>query len=223
MKILAIDTSTRYLSVAVNDDEENLATFRDKGELKHSSLLLPAIDSVLKESAVKLKDISAMALSVGPGSFTGLRIGVAAYKAINLSLGIPIVTVPTLDVIAYNFIHETDTALCPLIDARKEKVYACFYTVHSGSLKRLSDYLLTEAQSFIEKIKKPTLLFGDAVTLYDTYCKNNASVSVSTREWIPKAKVVAGLGSKKAKRKQFTNPDKLVPLYLHSKYCQVKG
>jgi tRNA threonylcarbamoyl adenosine modification protein YeaZ len=220
MKILAIDTSTRYLSVAVMDGESLLARFRDKGETQHASLLIPAIDGVLKKCRLKLKEIDAIALSIGPGSFTGLRVGVATAKGINLGLGTPIVAVPTLDAITYNFADEEEGVLCPLLDAKKQKVYACFY--RKVTLKRMTGYMLTDVESVLKMVKEPTVVFGDAVLLYGEHCRRNALIRVSKKEWLPAAEVVAKLGLEKARKKEFADPDKLVPMYLHSKYCQVK-
>jgi len=157
-------------------------------------------------------------LSIGPGSFTGLRIGVAACKGINLALGIPIAAIPTLDVIAYNFRGEKERMLCPLIDAKKQKVYACLY---KPGPKRFGDYMLIDIEGLLKKIKKPTLVFGDAVGLYGDPLKKNPLVSISKEDWHPKAEVVAKLGFQKAKKKQFANVDKLAPMYLHSQYCQI--
>jgi len=233
MKLLAIDTSTKFLGTAIAENEDILASFRDDGNLRHSALLIPAIDKLLKECALKLKDIDAIALSIGPGSFTGLRIGVATAKGMNLALGIPIIAVPTLDVIAYNFIGEKERMLCPLIDAKKAKVYVCLYKVVSrpqsaasgdcGRLDRITDYMLADIKEVLDEIGRPALVFGDGIGLYADSLKKNPFVSISTKDWHPKAEVVAGLGLEKARKRQFANPDKLVPMYLHSQYCQIKG
>jgi tRNA threonylcarbamoyl adenosine modification protein YeaZ len=229
VKILGIDTSTKFLSLSVAENNDCIGVFNDKGTIRHSSLLVPAIEKLLKKSALALKSVDAIALSIGPGSFTGLRIGVATCKGINLALGIPIVAVPTLEAVAYNFRDEKERLLCPLIDAKKQKVYTCFYKTNplpnrggSEKVRRVSDYMLLDIDSLLKKIKKPTLVFGDAVKLYGERCKGNPHVRISTKEWHPKAEVIAKLGLEKAIKKKFANPDKLVPMYLHSKYCQVK-
>ena len=221
MKILGIDTSTKFLSAAIIDERRVLAGYQDKGDLKHYATLVPTIDCLLKKCRLKLKNIDAIALSIGPGSFTGLRIGVATCKGINMALGIPIVALPTLRVIAENFSDEKNYMLCPLLDAKKKKVYACLFDGNRG-LRRLTDYMLLDIDSLLKKIKKPTLVFGDAVKLYKDSLEKNPYVNVSTKNWYPQAKVVAMLGLTKAKQRKFTNPDKLAPMYLHSKYCQVK-
>jgi len=229
MKILAIDTSTKFLSIAVTDDNRVLAIFNDNGDLKHSELLIPEIDKTLKKSDLKLKDIDGLAISIGPGSFTGLRIGVSTFKAINMALGTPIAAVPTLDAVAYNFIDEEKHQLCPVIDAKKGKIYSSFYkktvTHRSGlqtvRLNRVTEYLLAYMDDLLGKIKEPTVVFGDATTLYEKELKKNKFIQVSDRKWYPKAEVVARLGLEKFKKRQIANPDRLVPMYLHSKYCQV--
>ena len=224
MKLLAIDTSTKFLSVAIANDGDILASVRDTGEMQHSSQLVPSIDRTLKKCNLKLKDVDAIALSIGPGSFTGLRIGVATCKGINLALGIPIVSVPTLDAIAYNFIKKSEKILCPLIDAKKQKLYTCFYakSFTTLGLKRITDYILTDIEGFLKMVDKPTMVFGDGVKLYLDYLKKNSYIDIVDGDWFPKAEVVAKLGLEKARKRKFENPDKLVPLYLHSKYCQVR-
>ena len=219
MNLLAIDTSTKYLSVAVAEGEDVLASFCDEGKLQHATLLIPVIEKILKKCNLKLKDIGALALSIGPGSFTGLRIGVATVKGINLALGIPIVAVPTLDAIAHNFINEKKNLLCPMIDAKKGKVYACLY----DKQKRLTDYMLADTDSVLARVNGPALVFGDGAELYKKQCEKNPLVTISTKNWFPKAEVIAKLGLQKAKKRKFASPDKLVPMYLHSQYCQIKN
>jgi len=223
MKILAIDTSTRYLTVALADNDKISAELNSDDSMKHSSLLIPYFDKLLKKHGLELKDIDVIALSIGPGSFAGLRVGVASCKAINMALGIKIVSIPTLDVIAYNFAGEKEKILCPVIDAKKNKVYWSLYASNGEDLNRLSGYMLTEIERVAARINKSALLFGDGAKLYEENLKKNAFIEISKKDWLPKAASVAKLGFEKAKRGKFDNPDKLVPLYLHSQYCQVKG
>lgn len=224
MRILGIDTSTRFLSVAVKDGEEEAVSVCGEEEFNHSSLLMPSIEKALRKCRLRLKDMDAIALSIGPGSFTGLRIGVATVKGINLALGLPIVPVPTLDAIACNFVDEKTEALCPIIDAKKGKVYACFYRQPrrpGGRLRRASNYMLTDIEDVIRMIDRGTLVFGDGAGLYERELSRDVRVRISRKEWTPRAWVVAEIGLLKAKKKRFANPDGLLPMYLYSKYCQV--
>ena len=97
-----------------------------KAKMAHSSLLIPMIDRILKKARLKIKDIDCFAVSIGPGSFTGLRIGATVVKGLAYALKKRIIAVPTLDVIAYNAL-DTKGVICPVLDARKSKVYACLW------------------------------------------------------------------------------------------------
>ena len=137
MKILAIDTSTDYLSLAVLDNGKVLAKFHQKTSMRHSILLVPTIDKMLKRARLKVKDIDCFAISIGPGSFTGLRIGVTVIKGLAYALKKPVVAVPTLDVIAWNA-QNFKGMICPVLDARKNKVYACIYRSDENAVKKIS-------------------------------------------------------------------------------------
>ncbi|MBL7157892.1 MAG: tRNA (adenosine(37)-N6)-threonylcarbamoyltransferase complex dimerization subunit type 1 TsaB [Candidatus Omnitrophica bacterium] len=247
MYILAIDTSTRFLRVAAAKEHKILASHTDDGKANHSEQLIPVIDEVLKKARIRLKDIDAIALSIGPGSFTGLRIGVASVKAISMALGTKIVAISTLDAIAHNFTDSKEHVLCPVIDAKKQKVYSAFYVNrlisiggssldklgtnaqrnqgHSegGYLARTGEYMLCGIESLLEHVSEPTLLFGDGIAVYEREILKNPFARISKKDWHPKVEVVAELGLRKAHRKKFENPDKLVPTYMHSQYCQVRG
>jgi len=249
MKILAYDTSSKYLSVAVAKDGEILSNFHEDKGMSHSSLLIPTIDSVLKKANLKLKDIDVIALSIGPGSFTGLRIGVSTVKAISLALKIPAIGVPSLDVIAYTYVKYTDDHrlrhaddrrledtddhrlktddhryLAPILDAKKNKVYSAIYDISQGSVNRKTDYLLLDIDTLLAKIDQPTLFFGDGLNLYGKYIEEKSPfVKISkSQDWYPRAETVALLAFEKAKKRQFDDIDSLVPMYLHPKECNIK-
>jgi len=164
MNILAIDTSTDYLSLAILKDGRLGAKFHKKADRRHSILLVPMIDRLLKRARLKIKEIDCFAISAGPGSFTGLRIGVTVVKGLAYALKKRIVAVPTLDVIADNA-KSFKGVICPVLDARKNKVYACIYKSDGKSLKRLSKYLLLPVADLLKKVKNMrynVLFLGDA-------------------------------------------------------------
>ncbi|MFH1381034.1 MAG: tRNA (adenosine(37)-N6)-threonylcarbamoyltransferase complex dimerization subunit type 1 TsaB, partial [Candidatus Omnitrophota bacterium] len=204
---------------AISENGKILDSFKDSGDLKHSDLLIPTMDKLFKNLSMRLKDIDIIALSVGPGSFTGLRIGVAACKAINLALGIPIVSVPTLDVIAYNFMSEKEDQLCPIIDAKKQKVYSAIY--EKPKFKRTTGYMLKNIEDIVRMIRRPTAVFGDGAELYKEELKKNTFMRIANRPWQPQVEALSKIGYEKALKKEYANPDKLVPMYLHSQYCQI--
>ncbi|MDD5421865.1 MAG: tRNA (adenosine(37)-N6)-threonylcarbamoyltransferase complex dimerization subunit type 1 TsaB [Candidatus Omnitrophota bacterium] len=216
MKLLAIDTSTEYLSLAVTDGGRVLSSFHEKAAMKHSSLLVPMIDRVLKKAKLTPHGIDGICVSAGPGSFTGLRIGITTVKGFAYALKKRIVAVPTLDVIAYNA-EGFKGFLCPVLDARKGKVYACIYRSDGKSIKRLSKYLLLPAKELMEKMRgKNALFMGDAidqVEIKKDYLK----------DWYPRAEVVAALGSQYFRKKKYVKPEELEPMYLYSRECDITG
>lgn len=204
MKLLAIDTSSAYLSLAILKDEKILAKFHKKADMRHSILLVPMIDKLLKKVRLKIKDIDCFAVSIGPGSFTGLRIGVTVVKGMAFALKKRIVVVPTLDVIANNG-KAHKGIVCPVLDARKNKVYACLYRSDGKTVKRISKYMLLPLADLLNKTKKyDRVLFLDEASH-------------------PRAEIAARLGAKDFEKNKFVKPEDLEPMYLYSNECDITG
>ena len=122
MRVLAIDSSGLTATVAVVEDEQTIAEYTVNYKKTHSQTLLPMIDEVKKMIDLDLSSIDAIAVSGGPGSFTGLRIGSATAKGLGLALGKPLIHVPTVDALAYN-VYGCGDLICPIMDARRKQVY----------------------------------------------------------------------------------------------------
>ena len=222
MLILAIDTSTDYLSLAILREEKIVGRFHRRSHMRHSSLLVPMIDKLLKKARLKVRDIDCFAISVGPGSFTGLRIGVTTVKGLAYSLKKPIVTVPTLDVIARN-VKNFEGIICPVLDARKNKVYACLYKSDGDNIKKISKYLLLPVKDLMEKTAQyaKIVFLGDALRLLPDHSTPPGCGMV--KDWHPRADVVAKLGAEYFKTKKFTSAEDLEPMYIYSRECDIKG
>ncbi|MEI6863445.1 MAG: tRNA (adenosine(37)-N6)-threonylcarbamoyltransferase complex dimerization subunit type 1 TsaB [Candidatus Omnitrophota bacterium] len=216
MKILSIDTSTDYLSVAITDGAKVLARYHKPSHRNHSKLLVPTIAKLIKRAGLKVKDIGGFCVSIGPGSFTGLRIGVVTVKGLAYALGKPIVTVPTLDVIARNA-KGFKGIVCPVLDAKKNKVYACLYKSDGVTFKKISKYLLIPVDDLLNITGKydKVLFLGDGVKLVGSEEK--------VKSWHPRAEVVAGLAAGSFRKKRFVTPEKLEPMYLYSRECAITG
>ncbi|MCX5666194.1 MAG: tRNA (adenosine(37)-N6)-threonylcarbamoyltransferase complex dimerization subunit type 1 TsaB [Candidatus Omnitrophica bacterium] len=212
MNILAIDTSTDYLSLAILKDGRLAAKFHKKADRKHSMLLVPTIEKLVKKAKLSIGRIDCFAISVGPGSFTGLRIGVTVVKGLAYALSKKIVAVPTLDVIADNA-KSIKGIICPVLDARKNKVYASLYKSDGKIIKKISKYLLLPMEELLKKLSK-----YDKVTFLGDMENNNFD-----KDWHPKAEVVARLGAKYYRDKKFVRAEDLEPLYLYSHECDVTG
>ena len=224
MKVLGIETSTKNLSVAVLDGENILAEHNGSSRLRHSADLIPVIDKLLKASKLGLGDLDGFAVSAGPGSFTGLRIGIATLKGLNLTTEKPIIAVGTIDALARN-IKKDNCDICAIIDAKKNNVYACLYAKKGGKIERKTDYLLIKPGELLDKISEPTIFVGDGISLYKDMIleKRPDSLFADPRLWQPKASVIAGLGARKLEGNQIEDPDKFVPMYLYSKECSIRG
>lgn len=233
MKVLGVDTSTESLAVGLIDEKNLLADYHAIGTLKHSALLIPTIKKALSKCKIKIDDIDLFSVGIGPGSFTGLRVGLATVRALAIALGKPLIGVPTMDAIAHNGhvylkrrkSDKLDTRICPILDAKKKQVYACIYRQAGGKLKRKSKYLLCPIEDLLKLLKEPVLFLGDAIPLYKKQLLNKRTLKacfLEGRRWLPKGNVIARIGLEKFRKGYSDNPYDLVPLYLYGKYCNVR-
>lgn len=168
MKILAIDTSGPNCSVAIIDDNKVVADFTINNGTTHSQNLVPMVEQVQKFTNIELSNIDAFACSIGPGSFTGLRIGIATIKGFAMSLNKPVLSVPTLLALAYN-VCNFDGVICSIIDARNDNVYAGIYRSSEEGIELVDDYVSDNIEILIDKLKDfdDNIIFvGDGVETY---------------------------------------------------------
>ena len=137
MKILAVDTATKSCSVAVIDEDRLLAESTSFEDQTHSRHLLNIIDTVLGKAGLKIAQLDGFAVSIGPGSFTGLRIGIASVKGLAFSLNKPVVGVSSLQSLAFQC-SKSPYLICPVLDARKQELYFCRYRFNKGKLEKES-------------------------------------------------------------------------------------
>lgn len=225
MKILAIDTSTKYLSLAIAEKDKVIASFHREMEQQHCTRLIPEIDKLFKKSKLKLKDVDCIAFSIGPGSFTGLRIGAAAVKGLALAAKIKIISVPTLDVLAYN-VKESKELIVPVVDAKRGNIYASIYSFSGKKLKRHMRYAVLPIAELLKKIKGEAIFLGDGLIPYRKVIEDDFRFKAEfagEKGWYPKATTVAKIGCELIRKKRFEDPDKFVPIYLYPKDVQVRG
>lgn len=178
MKILAIDSSGLVASVAIITENELIGEYTINYKKTHSQTLLPMLDAVVKMVDLDLKDIDAIAVAMGPGSFTGLRIGSSTAKGLGLALNKPIIEVPTVDGLAYN-IGATDYLICPLMDAKRNQVYTGLYEYVDGEFqvkKEECAIALEEILSEINTLDKKVIFLGDGVPVYENQIKEQITV-----------------------------------------------
>ncbi len=165
MKILAIESSGMPASAALLEDEKLLAEYTISYQKTHSQTLMPLIDEMTSMVGLDLKSLDAVAVSGGPGSFTGLRIGSATAKGIGLALELPLISVPTLEGMAYNYCGSR-RILCPMLDARNKQVFAGIYTFSGDMVEVLMDQTAMDSAKLCLELNKIAGERGESVLLY---------------------------------------------------------
>ena len=168
MRVLAIDSSGLTATVAVVEDEQTIAEYTVNYKKTHSQTLLPMIDEVKKMIDLDLSSIDAIAVSGGPGSFTGLRIGSATAKGLGLALGKPLIHVPTVDALAYN-VYGCGDLICPIMDARRKQVYTGLYRFTDHKLEIVEDQMAIPMEDMIMKLNtygQQVTFLGDGVPVF---------------------------------------------------------
>ena len=178
MKILAFDSSGLVASVAILEEEQLIAEYTLNYKKTHSQTLLPMLDEIVKMTELDLNEIDAIAVAAGPGSFTGLRIGSATVKGLGLALNKPIVSVPTLEGIAYN-LYGTDALICPMMDARRKQVYTGLYEFNGKKFQIIADQTACPVEEILDRCNefgRKVIFLGDGVPVYQDMVKDKIQV-----------------------------------------------
>lgn len=216
MKVLGVDTATSYLALGIVEENKILSELRFDARQTHAQLLMPNINKILEETGQELKDLDGIAISIGPGSFTGLRIGLATAKGLCYASGKPLVAVPTLDAITY-LNHKVLYPLVPILDAKKSEVYSAIYEVKENVIRRVSEYWVTPVEKLVAKIPKEVIFLGPDLEmfkaeLHELY-KGKAHF-IKGDSNLPSGAAVAFLGLEKLKKREYENLNGVEPLYL---------
>jgi len=216
MKILTIDTSTHLGSIALVVDAELKAQFDLNLPHTHNQRLISSLKTVLNFTGLSLAEIDLFAVVKGPGSFTGVRIGVATAKGIAYALQKPLIGVNSLDAIAHNF-PWAPYLICPMIDARKRQVFTAFYETENGKIKRISEYRSVYPQDLLTGIRHKTIFAGTGVGVYEEIIKQkmkNRYIIPPPQLHRPHPQVIAILALQKFKKGEKTDPLSLIPFYI---------
>ena len=224
MRILGIESSSLVASVAIVEDEVTMAEYTANFKKTHSQTLLPMIDSMVELLGIELSTMDAIAVSGGPGSFTGLRIGSATAKGLGLALNKPLIHVPTLDATAYN-LYGAGALICPIMDARRNQVYTGIYrfekefeTVHGQDVMDMGNLI-----HILNGLGEPVILLGDGVPVYEKQIEKNMSAPFrfapahANRQ---RAAAVAALGAVYFKEGKVETADEHGPDYLRKSQAE---
>jgi len=226
MRILGIDTSSKYCNLSIMEDDDILIELSINGEIKrHSSILIPTIKEMLLKLNMQIQAIDGIAVTIGPGSFTGLRIGLGAAKGLAYALSIPVAGVVTLDALALN-VKTMPYVICPVLDARKEEIYFALYR-GGEHLKRFSNFQCASIKELLKKLEEVQgniLFLGEGALKYQKVLKQNIgfrSTFISPLVFVLKASNVAYIGMRAIKDGRVENISSLSPLYLRKSEAEI--
>ncbi len=214
--IISIETATKVCSIALHCNGELIALRENNDQHSHSANITIFVDEVVKEAGITFSDINAIAVSKGPGSYTGLRIGVSAAKGFCYGLGIPLISVNTLMAMAQHTAlsqyKKENTLLCPMIDARRMEVFCALIDTKNQWAKETEAVIVDESSFGQELEKHPIVFFGDGAAKCQSTINHPNAIFIN--EIRPSAKYVGELAWEKFSQKQFEDVAYFEPFYL---------
>ena len=218
MLVLGIETSTPQASVAIGSEQGVVASALVARGASYNEFLLPAIRFCLDRSGLGYRNIGGVAVSLGPGLFTGMRVGVATAKALAQALSVPIVGMASLDLVAYEVRYSPKT-ICAVLDARRNQVFHAFYRSSPGGIQRMSEYRVESPERLaigLQSRPEEVLLVGNGALLYgDIFQNAGPIVEVGTMgHAFPTASALVELSLPRMFREDFDSLYELKPLYL---------
>lgn len=217
MLILGIETATVQAGCAIGGHEGVLAEAHSARGKRHAENLVPAVDFICGQAGIDLSEIGLVAVDVGPGLFTGLRVGVATAKAVAFALRVPMIGVASLDLLAFP-VRFSNRLIVAAIDARRGELYYAFYRQVPGGVQRLGDHVLGTPDDLASELLatgEEVLLVGDGAHRYVEAFEGLAKVElVDVGNSHPSAASLVQLAHARALREDFERPDAIEPIYL---------
>ncbi len=217
MLILGIESATSQVGVAVGGHEGVLASAHSARDRRHAENLTPQIRFVCEQARVELSEIGCVAVDIGPGLFTGLRVGIASAMAVAHGLGVPMIGVSSLDLGAFAVEHSR-RLIVPCYDARRGEVFAAQYRSVPGGVQRVSDPTVAtpdELAAELMAMSEDILMVGDGSERYrDVFGTISHIEFAGTSLQYPSARSLVELSHPKALREEFVAPNEIVPMYL---------
>ncbi|WP_234122290.1 tRNA (adenosine(37)-N6)-threonylcarbamoyltransferase complex dimerization subunit type 1 TsaB [Clostridium hydrogenum] len=224
MNLLGIDTATESATCAVMSDDKLLGEITFNYKKQHSVILMNIVDYTLKNLKLTIDDLDGFVVSKGPGSFTGLRIGMAVVKGLSDGSKKPFVSISSLDTLAYSLAYTTGI-ICPILDALRNNVYTALYKFEGNTLKKITDYMAISVDELVEILKNhdlPITFIGDAVPKFREELKNQLSdVKFAPASLnLVKASGLCELGMNLIKQGICDNPITSAPIYLRKSQAE---
>jgi tRNA threonylcarbamoyladenosine biosynthesis protein TsaB len=224
MLILGIDTATHQVGCAIGGHEGVLASAHSSRGKRHAETLTPAIDFVRRQARIELSEISVVAVDLGPGLFTGLRVGIASAKAIAHALRVPMIGVTSLDLVAFP-VRFSNRLIVAALDARRGELYYAFYRQVPGGVQRLSEPELGSPDDLASEIiarGEESLLVGNGALRYASMFSGLSKVELAEQDLaFPRATSLVQLAHARALREDWVAPWDLEPLYLRAPDAEI--
>lgn len=224
MRVLAVETSTLAGGAALLDGDQLVAEYTLNVASTHSERLLATVDRLLQDAGWTIGEVEGLAVSVGPGSFTGLRIGVSTVKGLAFSLRIPVAAVPTLEALAWALPFSRNP-VCPVLDARKGEVYAALFHWEGASLVRDWEDQALDPAELCRRLSGPVTFVGDGIVRYGSLLTERlgslAAFAPPARR-LPSAACVGQLGHARLSSGEVVDPAALCPCYLRPSEAELK-
>jgi tRNA threonylcarbamoyladenosine biosynthesis protein TsaB len=222
--ILGIDTATVQVSAAIGGHEGVLGCVQSARGKRHAESLTPAVEFLCRQCRVELSDIGAIAVDLGPGLFTGLRVGVSAAKAMASALAVPMIGVPSLDLLAFP-VRFTNRLVVAAVDARRGELFYAFYRQVPGGLQRLTPHRTGDPDDVVSELVASgdeALMVGDGAIRYADVFADLDRVEIGDRGLAyPSASSLVQLAHPQALREEFVPPWELKPLYLRTPDAEI--
>jgi len=222
MLILGIETATERVSVAIGGHEGVIGLFEVTKGRRHAETLVPAIDSLCRQSGIGLDEISVIAVDVGPGLFTGMRVGLASAKAFAQALRLPMIGISSLDLLAFPCRH-ADRVVVPVIDARKGEVFYAMYRQVPGGVQQVVAPSVGPVEELVADLlarSEDVLCVGDGARRYGEEILDGFHCEIGGDER-PSAGPLVQLAHARALREEWVNPREVEPIYLRAPDAQI--
>ncbi|MDQ4148956.1 MAG: tRNA (adenosine(37)-N6)-threonylcarbamoyltransferase complex dimerization subunit type 1 TsaB [Actinomycetota bacterium] len=217
MLVLGIETSTPWASIAIGSEQGIIGSCLISRGASHGAFLLPAIEFLMQQTDLSYRNLSAVAVGLGPGLFTGMRVGVATGKTVAQALSVPIVGVPSLDLLAFE-VRYSDKLIVPVIDAKRSEVFFAVYRQVPGGITRESPYQVGSPEKLAAEIQgqgKECLLVGNGALLYRSRLEDARKVEFgSMANAFPRATALVELALPRLFREDFDRLFDVEPLYM---------
>ncbi|MFH1776727.1 MAG: tRNA (adenosine(37)-N6)-threonylcarbamoyltransferase complex dimerization subunit type 1 TsaB [Candidatus Omnitrophota bacterium] len=223
MLTVSCDTSTKFLNIVISNNTGVIASARRESRFDQAQTIFPLMQQMLTDCRLTPSDINAFAVGIGPGSFTGVRVGVVTFKAMAFSLDKPLAGIISLDLIA-RVAKDTGKLICVIVDAKKDNIYAALYCRRHDQIMKIKGYFLGKITDWLDNIKGEVVFTGDGLFQYQSMIKKQKKIKpyfLHEEYWYPNTAALYELAKESFDKKQNQDAARVLPFYLYPDDCTV--